>query len=115
MRVFVYGTLLRGEHNHRFLRNSQFIGEAQTTPGFALYDLGYFPAMVRADEGVVHGEVFEVDDATLRALDRLEGYPILYQRVLVDLADGSQALTYLQTQDQVRGRARIPSGSWRLF
>jgi gamma-glutamylcyclotransferase (GGCT)/AIG2-like uncharacterized protein YtfP len=113
MRVFVYGTLLRGEHNHMFLRNSQFIGEAQTVPGFALYDLGYFPAMVRATEGVVQGEVFEVDDAALRALDRLEGYPILYLRALIDLADGSQALAYFQTQDQVRGRPRIPCGAWR--
>jgi gamma-glutamylaminecyclotransferase len=80
--LFVYGTLMRGEANHRLLRGSQFIGTAKTVRGFSLFDHGYFPAMVRMGDSIVSGEVFEITDETLRALDRLEGYPILYGRMV---------------------------------
>ncbi len=89
---FVYGTLMRGEANHRLLRGSLFVGAAKTVRGFGLFDHGHFPAMVRMGDGVVSGEVFEITDETLRALDRLEGYPNLYGRELIDLDDGSQAI-----------------------
>ena len=71
-RVFVYGTLLGGGPNHRLLRRSRLVGEDTTADGFALHNLGPFPGMVRATAGHVRGEVYEVDDATLAALDRLE-------------------------------------------
>ncbi len=101
MRCFVYGTLMRGEANHRLLRGSLFVGVAKTVRGFCLFDHGYFPAMVRMGDGVVSGEVFEITDETLRALDRLEGYPILYGRELIELDDGSQAIAYVQNGEQV--------------
>ncbi len=114
MRVFTYGTLMRGEANHRLLRGSLFVGVAKTVRGFGLFDHGHFPAMVRMGDGVVAGEVFEITDETLRALDRLEGYPTLYGRELIDLDDGSQAIAYLQAGEQVHGRSRIDCGDWRL-
>lgn len=60
------------------------------------------------------GEVFEIDDDALKALDRLEGYPALYGRELIELDDGSKAIAYLQTREQVRGQPRIDGGDWRL-
>ena len=114
MRVFVYGTLMRGEANHRLLRGSQFVGAAKTVRGFCLFDHGPFPAMVRMGDGVVSGEVFEIREGVLGALDRLEGYPTLYGRELIDLDDGSQAIAYVQNGERVRGRPRIDGGDWRL-
>ena len=112
-RVFVYGTLLSGEPNHRLLAGVEFVGDARTEPVFDLVSLGAFPAMVPGGGIAVAGEVYEVDRMTLAALDRLEGYPHFYRRLAVYLDDGADVLAYILTPDQVRGRPRITSGDWR--
>ena len=74
-RVFVYGTLKRGCSNHGFLTGRHFVGDAHTPGGFTLYKVTDYPAMVRSSDAgdIVAGEVWEVDDACLEQLDRLEG------------------------------------------
>lgn len=59
------------------------------------------------------GEVYEVDEPTLAALDRLESHPRFYRRTAIRLATGDDVETYLLTAQQVAGRSVIPSGSWR--
>ncbi|MBL4834575.1 MAG: gamma-glutamylcyclotransferase [Pseudomonas sp.] len=72
-RVAVYGTLKRGMSNHDLLQASSFLGE-DTLTNVTLYDLGLFPAAkFEASHGITV-ELFEIDDATLTCLDRLEGY-----------------------------------------
>ena len=112
-RVFVYGTLLSGEPNHRLLADAELVGEARTEAAFDLVSLGAFPAMVPGGGTAIAGEVYEVDPQTLDALDRLEGHPRFYRRHAVRLDDGGEVLAYLLTPDQVRGRPRITSGDWR--
>lgn len=112
-RVFVYGTLLSGEPNHRLLAHASLVGEAHTQPVFDLVTQGPFPAMIPGGATAVYGEVYEVDRPTLEALDRLEGHPRFYRRRAVRLDDGGEVLAYLLTADQVRGRPRIESGDWR--
>lgn len=114
MKVFVYGTLLRGEHNHRVLEEggAVFVREATTRPEFTLVHLGGFPAMVAGGATAVLGEVFEVGDALRLRLDRLEGHPRFYCRTPIELADGSTADAYLLPARQARGPV-IESGSWR--
>lgn len=112
-RVFVYGTLLSGEPNHRLLAGAELVGEACTEPEFDLVSLGAFPAMVPGGGTAVAGEVYEVNRATLDDLDRLEGHPRFYRRHAVRLHDGGEVLAYLLTPDQARGRPRITSGDWR--
>jgi gamma-glutamylaminecyclotransferase len=112
-RVFVYGTLLAGEPNHRLLVRARLVVEAQTQPGFQLRDLGAFPGLVRGGEHAVTGEVYEVDQPTLAANDRLEGHPSFYRRTRVALDDGATVETYLLSPQQVVGRAVIDSGNWR--
>lgn len=111
--VFVYGTLLRGEPNHRLLVGARFAGDARTTPRHRLVDLGAFPAMVDGGDTSVAGELYEVDAATLAALDRLEGHPRFYERRPVALADGRVALAYLLAGDTVADHPIITSGDWR--
>lgn len=112
-RVFVYGTLLAGESNHRLLANAELVGAAVTKPVFALADLGAFPAMVEGGTSAVHGEVYEVDRPTLARLDVLEGHLRFYRRRQVVLADGTTAETYVLSPEQAAGRPIIRSGDWR--
>lgn len=67
--LFVYGTLREGHGNHRLLSDSEKLGEA-TIPGERKSGL----VVVPSDDDVVRGEVYAVDDETLRWVDRLEGY-----------------------------------------
>lgn len=112
-RVFVYGTLLAGEGNHRLLATATLVGEARTEPAFELRDLGYFPGLVKGGACSVAGEVYEVDAPTLARLDALEGHPRFYRRARIALEGGALVETYLLTPEQVEGRPVIASGNWR--
>lgn len=81
-RVFVYGTLKQGHGNNYLLKDSKFIGK-DLVDEMALIDIGPYPVAVDAKEGSpmqIQGEVYEVDEDTMRNLDALEGYPHLYSR-----------------------------------
>jgi len=114
--VFVYGTLKRGLSNHHHLAGQTFVGDANTAPGFALYDVGGYPGMVRVpgSAGDVSGEVWSVDDACLSCLDELEGTAEgLYRRERVPLlgphaAGGAEAYLYLKDV----GGLRPLGGAW---
>jgi gamma-glutamylcyclotransferase (GGCT)/AIG2-like uncharacterized protein YtfP len=86
--LFVYGTLKRGCSNHAQMDGQEFVGLARTVPGFTLYDLGGYPAIVTAPDdrtGVV-GEVWCVDAEGLQRLDRFEGvHEGLYRREQIAL------------------------------
>jgi gamma-glutamylcyclotransferase (GGCT)/AIG2-like uncharacterized protein YtfP len=110
--VFVYGTLKHGGSNHHFMAGASFAGNAQTPPGFTLYEIAGYPGMVReaADREGVLGEVWSVDDECLADLDVLEGVAEgLYSRERVPLGPPFEkgpveAYIYLKGTD---GRPRI--------
>jgi gamma-glutamylaminecyclotransferase len=85
--LFLYGTLKRGQKNHRLLAAQRFVGDAATEPRYRLYDLGQYPGMVAdtANGLAVAGELWEVDDGCLAELDEFEGVPELYVRQRVAL------------------------------
>lgn len=112
-RIFVYGMLLAGELNHRLLTSARLVGDARTKPAFELRDLNAFPGLVCGGEHAVVGEVYEVDRATLAALDRLEGHPRFYRCTRIALEDRATVDAYLLAPEQVEGRPVIDSGSWR--
>jgi gamma-glutamylcyclotransferase (GGCT)/AIG2-like uncharacterized protein YtfP len=112
--LFVYGSLLRGEPNHRLLEHAVFVGPARTRPSFTLFSLGPYPAMVAEGSTAIVGEIFDVDPPTLLRLDRLEGVPRFYDRVQVALEDGREVDAYVLRPHQVAGRSFIPSGDWRM-
>jgi gamma-glutamylaminecyclotransferase len=80
--IFVYGTLKRGQRNHHFLNDQKFLGEAQTEPRYRLYDSGQHPALVDVSENgiAVRGEVWQVNEETIRKLDEYEGVPDYFAR-----------------------------------
>ena len=109
----MYGTLLAGERNHRLLAHARLLGAARTRPTYALHDFGPYPAMVRGGAHAVPGEVYEVDAATLAALDHLEEHPDVYQRRRIKLQDGLVVWTYLMPRALLGAARLIPTGSWR--
>lgn len=116
MRIFVYGTLLRGERYHEVLGGAALVSEGRTLPGYRLVDLGEYPGLVRGGEGSVVGEVYAVDAPTLAALDHLEDHPRLYQRAPLMLAvggEGGAVEAYLLAAERAAGLPVIASGSWR--
>jgi gamma-glutamylcyclotransferase (GGCT)/AIG2-like uncharacterized protein YtfP len=85
-RVFVYGTLKRGHGNwQRFMQDAVFLGKAESVDkAYKMFGHG-IPFLIRIGlkkKQVRHavGELYEVDDETLAALDQLEGHPRYYCR-----------------------------------
>jgi gamma-glutamylcyclotransferase (GGCT)/AIG2-like uncharacterized protein YtfP len=117
-RLFVYGTLLSGESNAAQMRGATLIGPAATCALFQLLDLGAFPALRRAGQSSVKGELYLVDDAHLAALDEFEGHPTLFERAPIPLAGGATAEAYLVPPSGLSPEflavRPIPGGDWRL-
>lgn len=111
-RVFVYGTLRRGEANHHLLTTAEFVREARTAPAFTLYAFDGHPGMGDTGTTAIVGECFDVDASTLAALDALEDHPRWYQRREVSLEDGELVAMYILPPHFTEGRAVIPGGDW---
>jgi gamma-glutamylcyclotransferase (GGCT)/AIG2-like uncharacterized protein YtfP len=109
--IFVYGTLLRDESNHHFLAAAEFLGN-DCLAAAQLFHLGDYPMMING-VGVVIGEVYRISLEILQKLDILEEHPDYYQRSLVTLQSGRNALTYWGRAEFVQGFPLIASGSWR--
>ena len=90
--VFVYGTLMRGERANGYLHCAEYVGEAALRD-YAMYDLGSYPGIVAVAGEAVIGELYRVDDDTLKRMDEYEGEGTLYHRntVRVSMADGTAA------------------------
>ena len=77
-KVFVYGTLMKGERNHHFLEDSKLLG-ASSVEGYDMYNVGWFPAIIRGDSRIL-GELYEVSQEDMPSIDALEGEGSLYRR-----------------------------------
>lgn len=111
--VFVYGTLLRGESNHRYLSGARYVCELTTPASYDLFDLGSFPAMVAGGSTAVRGEVWACSRAVLARLDELEEHPEFFRRVPIELEDGLTVDSYLLSGAEASRHPRIASGDWR--
>ncbi|XP_011701649.1 PREDICTED: putative gamma-glutamylcyclotransferase CG2811 isoform X2 [Wasmannia auropunctata] len=88
-RVFVYGTLKRGEPNHGLIKDTtngyaKFLGIGKTTVRYPLviatkYNIPFL--LKKPDFGnYVFGEIYDVDSDMLKRLDQLEEHPQFYER-----------------------------------
>jgi gamma-glutamylcyclotransferase (GGCT)/AIG2-like uncharacterized protein YtfP len=109
--LFVYGSLKQGGLHHDELRGSKCLGPAKTLPGYTLVQLGDYlalhpepepepePGAPRDNSTAISGELFEVDDALLPALDAFEGDDYIRATVALDAAQSanlSMALAYFK-------------------
>ena len=117
VKLIVYGTLMSGERNHRFCRNAVNITPCTITG--TLYDTSYgFPAFVPDGENMVAAELIEIPFEDWEAVDRLEGYPRLYDRQLMQatLADGGEATGWVYIMNTLPPMAKIiESGDWKEY
>ncbi len=111
--IFVYGTLLRGEHNDLYMASSRFIKDGETLPQYELYNLGSFPALAEGGGVSVKGEIYEVSPKDLKLIDALEGHPDWYERRPLELKDGTKVETYIMPKHNVKDYPIIDSGDWR--
>lgn len=74
MKLFVYGTLRKGQSNHELIKEEKLISD-QARMKAKLYDTGNgYPALVLKGKDYVYGEIYDVNDSLLPDLDLLEGY-----------------------------------------
>lgn len=78
MKIAVYGSLKKGYWNSRLLEGSELLAEGMIS-GYKLYNSG-FPVATPSEGTKITVEVYEVDEKTLAALDRLEGNGSMYNR-----------------------------------
>ena len=113
VRLFVYGSFLSGERDHALVRPAQPAGVARTEAAYTLVDLGPYAALIERGSVAVTGEIYLVDRKLRFELDVARQCPILFQRILVRLEDGSTAEAYAMREEQVRGKRRLAHGDWR--
>ena len=109
--VAVYGSLRKGFGNHGFLKNQSFKG-TDIVPNYKMYSLGAFPGIVPDDGGSIFAEIYEVDEETFKALDRLEGHPNFYCRRQVSTVYGPAWIYELANVDHYRGLPLVVGGEW---
>jgi gamma-glutamylcyclotransferase (GGCT)/AIG2-like uncharacterized protein YtfP len=113
--VFVYGTLRRGDARSMSSRfpSSKFIADA--TVSGSLYDLGAYPGLLlNESDSPVTGEVYEVDDETLKRLDEFEASSN-YLRKQVEIPLGTHTRTcwaYEPDPEFYSLHTVITSGDW---
>uniref|UniRef100_A0A087XHI4 Gamma-glutamylaminecyclotransferase n=1 Tax=Poecilia formosa TaxID=48698 RepID=A0A087XHI4_POEFO len=93
-RVFVYGSLKRGQPNYPYMTDrsngkAEFLGTAVTVQKYPLviatkYNL-VFLLNLPGQGKRVHGEIYKVDEKMLKYLDWFEKVPTMYQRTAVEL------------------------------
>ena len=115
VKLITYGTLMTGERNHRLCKNAVSITPC-TIVG-TLYDTGWgYPAFEQTGDTVVHAELIKIPFEDWPNVDRLEGYPRLYDRKLIQatLTDGSTDTGWVYIMNKLPASAKIiHSGDWK--
>ena len=116
--LFVYGTLLPGQGNHRQIESHVRHLRPGTTQG-VLHDLGAFPALIHGN-GIVQGMVLDVDKEALTITDFIEGCHAdrersLYvrEKVEVDLGDGNTMMAwayFFSNPQRIKDQPKLTAG-----
>lgn len=115
-KVAVYGSLRKGMHNEDFLKNAKFLGVFESSPSYNLYSLGAYPGLTKGGTTPVTMEVYEVTQAELMSINRLEGYDpnsennTFYDRINIRTPFGT-AFTYIYEGD-VSNNTPLDVGDW---
>lgn len=116
--IYVYGSLRKGMGNHKaYLEGCPTEGKVKIK-GLTMFALSdYVPAVVKNPTGEIVAERYIVSRSTLDKLDRLEGYPYLYDRMVVKDEEGKPGLIYFYKNDTVNSMSEkllkeVKNGDW---
>ena len=113
-RVFVYGTLRKGEENHGLLARARMLGTTKADDGYTMIDLGDYPAVISNGKNAVFGEVYEISEDMLKGVDELEECPDYYRRMLIATPYGN-AWIYVLARLPDEYTCEISSGDWSEY
>ena len=113
-RVFVYGTLMRGQRANDMLKDSKYLG-VYCLKDYGMFSCGSYPGIKEMKGDQVIGEVYEIDEEILSNLDRYEGEGSLYCRSEVVVANAEGAIdVYVYTYlGNVGYDKEIIMGKWQ--
>ncbi len=133
--LFVYGSLRKGFTNHKYLAESEYIGEHASVDQFQLitHKNGNYPylldePLVDYPSTIVHGEIYKINSKVLKNIDSLESNSKIYQRKIYTFINQNneiiEAWIYILTnyemtryiaQKMDKDFVMINSGNWRDF
>ena len=108
--VFVYGTLKRGQRNHHYLEQAEYVGTHLTDECFSMYEFDDYPAVTQNGSHAVSGEIYLVNQQQFQMLDELEWYPRFYQRIKIETCHGL-AWMYVVKFELCRDK-KLLDGTW---
>ena len=117
--VAVYGSLRKKQSNYEYhLSSSEYKGTFSTEPEYTLHSLTCYPGLKLNGNHSVVMEVYEVDEDTLKNLNRLEGYrpgekASFYDRIEINTPWG-KAFTYIYVNELSKDSI-VESGDWCEF
>ena len=117
--VSCYGSLRRGMGNHQYyLSDSEYKGTFSTEPEYTLHSLQWYPGLKLNGNTSVVMEAYEVDEETLKNLNRLEGYrpgekATFYDRIEINTPWG-KAFTYIYVNELSKDSI-VESGDWVMY
>jgi len=112
--LFVYGTLMRGFRLHRLLEGrAEYLGDGEVAG--LLFDLGSYPAALRAEGKGIRGEVYRLPEPGLWVtLDSAEGSQYHRGEVGVRMLSGGQVTASIYWYvGPLGGGVPIPGGDYR--
>jgi len=118
MYLFVYGTLKNYHRNNYLLAQSIRIGEAVTVKKYSLYPFPEydFPYLTKEKNYQIIGELYKINESTLKNVDHLESYPELYDRE--DIAVTVNGFNYIAIcyfiKEAPEGQSVQASNHWGL-
>ena len=115
----VYGTLKKGQGNHRYLEGAEFVGPHVTEPDYTMYSLGGFPCVTLKGETPITTEIYKVtDEKMLASINRLEGFTGVkdndrnwYDTKTIETPYGSAELYYFK--EKPHSNTIITNGIWK--
>ena len=79
--IAVYGSLRKNMGNHGLISHSTLLETTTVSLPYKMISLGGFPGLIKSDQNnEITIELYEVDDATYKRVERLEGYPSFYDK-----------------------------------
>lgn len=112
--MFTYGTLMKGQRNHYYLKEESYIGDSMLND-YGLLELNGFPGAIPSEGKNVYGELYYVNDEEKKSIDYLEGSLYTYK---MDFFFSGERLyfagyyDYNFPEDVNTHDFRIPYGKW---